>query len=518
MQNQKIDFQKTGSFSRIFLDYISNESTLQPFYPYQPTLDTFQEVMDTYENKVDRGVLVEALQDQYFGLEYNDTVATNMRLLLNENTFTVTTGHQLNIFSGPVFFIYKIVTTINLAKQLQERYPMKHFVPVYWMATEDHDFAEINHFNLFGKKYTWETEQTGAVGKFQLKELEKLVDDLPEKIELFEKAYKEFENLTDATRYFVNELFQDQGLIIIDGDDVELKKLFIPTIKEELTKQVAMSCLEDTNLALAKIGYKPQINPRDINLFYLKDDLRQRITKNGDHYEVVNTDIVFSQTEILKELEQHPERFSPNVALRPVYQQILLPNLAYIGGPGELAYWVQLKSLFEQTDSIFPIFIPRNFALYLSKANTKKMNKLGINAEDLFLEKHMLLQHYLVQNTEGSFHLKEETETLEQLFEKIMIKVKVVDASLSGFVGAEEKKIIKSFKNIEKRLKKTEENKQEAGLKQVEVLKEKLFPNHGLQERVENYLNYSINHPNFIEELLETFDPLDFRFNILIHE
>lgn len=518
MQAHPINFKNTGMFSPLFLDYINQEEKLRPFYTHTPHLDSFEPLMNQYENQVDRGVLVESLFNQYSCLNFDDNISASIQLLLHENTFTVTTGHQLNLFSGPVFFIYKIVTTINLAKKLRVKYPTKNFVPMYWMATEDHDFAEINHFNLFGKKYTWESEQKGAVGKFQLDEIAKSIEDLPEKIALFEKAYNKHKNLADATRYFVNELFKSEGLLIIDGDDFELKKLLIPTLKKEITEEFSFSEITKTNDQLAKVGYNAQVNPREINLFYMKENVRERIVKIENSYQVLNTDLQFSQEEILKEIEDNPHFFSPNVVLRPVYQQIILPNLAYIGGPGELAYWVQLKNLFENNDTPFPVFIPRNFALYINKVNSKKVNKLGLKYEELFLEKNLLVQHYLYTNVENEISLNEESQELQQLFEKIMIKVKAVDASLGGFVGGEEKKILKDFKNIEKRLKKTEEKKQETELKQVENLKDKLFPNNNLQERVENYLNFAINHPEFIDELFQLFDPFDFRFNTLIHE
>ncbi|MCP4521808.1 MAG: bacillithiol biosynthesis cysteine-adding enzyme BshC [Cytophagales bacterium] len=518
MKVQKIDFAETNTYSRLFLDYLEGVEQLRPFYTYSPYIESFEDAINAYEDKVDRGVLVEALLNQYAKIPYEDEVATNIRLLLNSDTFTVTTGHQLNIFSGPVFFVYKIVTTINLARKLRKQYPLKNFVPVYWMASEDHDFAEINHFNLFGKRYDWETEQKGAVGRFSLEGMEDVLDNLSEKIELFEFAYRKYGNLADATRFFVNELFQEEGLVIIDADDQELKRLFISYAEQDLVENKAYHLVNNTNLELSKLGYGAQVNPREINLFYLKDDLRERIVEEEGEYKVLNTDLRFTKGEILSELNQFPERFSPNVVLRPLYQQVILPNVAYVGGPGELAYWLQLADIFRDTKAVYPVIMPRNFALYISKANHKKLNKLNLDTKELFLPKETLLKEYLYKHAESEISLEKEVEEFVQLIDKLKLKVESVDASLNGFVGAQSSKMLKDFKNIEKRLKKSEEQKQTTHLKQVEALKDKLFPNGSLQERVDNYLNFVINHPTFILELYGHFDPFDFRFNIIIDE
>src|SRR5690606_31940934 len=153
----------------------------------------------------------------------------NIELLKSEKTFTVTTGHQLCLFTGPSYFIYKIISTINLAEELKKEFPVYDFVPVYWAASEDHDFEEINHFHLFGKKLEWKSEQSGAVGNFKTKKLETLLPALEEAlgksknsdylISLFKNAYLQHQNLADATRFIVNELFGEYGLVTIDGND-----------------------------------------------------------------------------------------------------------------------------------------------------------------------------------------------------------------------------------------------------------------------------------------------------------
>ena len=154
------------------------------------------------------------------------------------------------------------------------------------------------------------------------------------------------QDLATATRFLANELFKKEGLVILDGESKSLKNLFIPYMNEELKNQSSFKTVSETNLKLTSDEYSIQVNPREINLFYIEDNLRERIIFENGKYKVNNTKIEFSQVEILAEVDKNPEKFSPNVILRPLYQEVILPNLCYIGGGGEIAYWLQLKSNF----------------------------------------------------------------------------------------------------------------------------------------------------------------------------
>ena len=228
MKKHRIELSKTGQFSSFFLDYIQGKEELKPFYSHSPKIESFKDAISAKSfSPQKREVLVNALTRQFQGVELTELAEQNLSSLLKPNTFTVTTGHQLNLFTGPLYFIYKIVSTINLAKSLQKAYPDCQFVPVYWMATEDHDFEEINYFKLDGKKYQWQSTQTGAVGDFELdatfKEFMKSVSFAPD---FFKKAYSESKTLSEAVRKYVNELFGKEGLLVVDGNDSSLKGLF----------------------------------------------------------------------------------------------------------------------------------------------------------------------------------------------------------------------------------------------------------------------------------------------------
>lgn len=519
MNLHQIEFEDTNRFSSLFLDYLQNKKELQPFFTYLPQLDQFEEIIANRGFQDHRrDILVKVLKEQYEGQSISEAVASNIDLLNENEAFTVTTGHQLNIFTGPLFFIYKVVTAINMAKMLGEHFPKNKFVPVYWMASEDHDFAEINNFRLFGKKYEWQSDQKGPVGRMNTSSMKELLDELPEKPSFCDDAYLGSKDLAAATRYIANHLFGNHGLVVLDADNKDLKKEFIPAIKDDLFNNQPFQLANQSTTQLEALGYKKQIHPREINFFYMEDGIRERFEYADGTFKVLNTDLKFSKEEMEKLIETHPEKFSPNVVMRPVYQETILPNLAYIGGPAEVAYWLQLKEVFDHFQIPFPAVFPRLFAMIVNKAVNKKINKLQLNAEDLFQEFDLLKKQLIYSNGDPQHSLDEELLGIEKSFDLIKEKAELIDKSLSGFVMSEFKKVEKGVINIQKRLKKAEEAKEEVKINQLNSVLEKLFPNGGPQEREDNFLNFYLNNPEFINRLIEILDPFVLKYNILTED
>ena len=527
MKKTKISYQQTGYFSKLIVDYLDQNEGLKPFYNEFSNLESFQKTIERRkEYPLNRGVLVEALNQQNVGFEISEKSKQHIRNLEKENCFTVTTGHQLNLFTGPLYFIYKIVSAINLAKVLKEKYPENDFVPVYWMATEDHDFEEVNHFNLFKKKYQLANTKNGAVGHLRLGGVEELLselkDDLGDRngaqeiIDLFSKFYKSSNTYAAAIKGIVNQLFGKYGLVIVDGDDKVLKGLFSDEFKQELVSPINYKHITNSSQKLKDLGFKPQLSPREINIFYLDEGLRERIVFEEGVYKVLNTEIQFSATEMLDELENHPEKFSPNAPMRCLYQEKILPNLAYIGGGGELAYWFQLKEMFDANTISYPTLVLRNSVLFVDKGSLKKYTKLGLEPSDLFREIETLIKDYLKNGSDVVLELNEEEQLVHTVFNAIVDKAELVDASLSPMIKAELQKSLKSIKNIENRLIKAEKKKEEVGVNQLKGLKEKLFPNSSLQERHDNLISILLFYgEEVIDELIATLNPLDNEFTIL---
>lgn len=519
MQLHQINFEGTKRFSPLFLDYIRGEKKLSKFHGARPEIESFEATIANrnFEDEK-REVLVDVLKSQYENCETRSQVAQNIASLRQPNTFTVTTGHQLNIFTGPLFFVYKIVAAINMARSLKVKYPEYNFVPVYWMATEDHDFEEINNFNLFGKKYSWKSDQKGPVGRFSTESMKILLDEIPEKPELFTKGYLGQKTLADATRDIVNELFGEQGLVILDADDKQLKKALLPVMKADIFHNEAHSLAQAATEELEEMGYKGQIYPRPINFFYMENGLRERIELVDGNYVVLNTSLTFTKGELQQEIDENPEKFSPNVVLRPVYEEIILPNLAYIGGPAEVTYWLQLKGVFEHFKVPFPIVFPRSFAMILTGVIAKKMDKIPLKSMDIFEDYDELKEKILYSNSEPAHDLADQLKDIEKAFKSIQDKANELDPSLEGFVMSEFKKTEKSVDNIQKRLRKAEEQKEATRIKQLESVLDKLFPNGNPQEREDNLLNFYINNPNFINELLAILDPFILKYNLLTED
>ncbi len=420
----KISLAETEQFSKLLLDYLNGDRALRSFYSYEPKIDSFRQVIDdkSIEN-TNRDLLVSVLKEQYVKITDQELQKTNIDLLLKKNTFTVCTGHQLCLFTGPLYFIYKIITTINLAETLKKNYPKYNFVPVYWMASEDHDFEEIQSINLFGKKLLWNNKEAkGAVGMLNTDSMSSVIAELKQilgesenskkLIQLFSDAYLKHINLADATRYLVHQLFADYGLVVVDGNDARLKYEFSEIFKDDILNSNNYKLVNQTIIELEKLDVKAQVNPREINCFYMIDYLRERIIFDNQKYKVQNTDIEFTKEELLDELKNHPEHFSPNVVLRPLYQQKILPNLAYIGGPAEIAYWLEFKKMFNNHNINFPVLIPRNFAMLTDENANQQIQKLGFNFTDLFKNVDVLIKKFLSNNSNSELSLKVQEEKL----------------------------------------------------------------------------------------------------------
>lgn len=519
MKVEKIGLDQTGYFSKTFLDYLSGADELRPFYQSSPSIDSFGEAIASRNfPSSHRKTLVSVLQKQYDGLEISDPVKDNLQRLGNENCFTVTTGHQLNIFTGPLYFIYKIVSVVNACRELKSKHPDKDFVPVYWMASEDHDFEEISYFNLFGKKYQWKTEQSGAVGRFDPSELKDLIDSLPGDVSVFEKAYLGNETLASAAREYVNALFGEYGVVVVDADDVDLKVEFTEVIKADVLNQSIKPKVDVRSAELDALGHKVQVHCRDINFFYLEGSVRGRLEKVGDHFEVVDFDRKFSKEEITKLIDEHPERFSPNVILRPLYQETILPNLSYVGGPSELVYWLQLKPVFGEFEKAFPILMPRNFGLVFPKHHQRTWDKTGLGLIALFRDVIALEKQWVETNSQNDLSFQGEIEEVEKTFTSLKEKAESVDPTLIQHLEALKSQAEKRIAIAEKKLVRAEKRNHSDALGQINAVKEALFPKGSLQERHDNFLNFYQQDSDFIQKLVDGFDPFDFSMHVFLDE
>lgn len=532
MTTSGIPYCDTGYFSSLLTDYLEQNPNLDFTYGRFPTLDQLkaqaQEKCAAFP-EAHRRVLVEVLQEQYATLDVAPEVAKNILALRSKNAVTLTTGHQLCLLTGPLYFIYKILTIIKLAEQLRAQAPKLKVVPVYWMATEDHDFEEISSFQFQQQKFQWTQVAQGPVGRLHLDGLAPVLESFSETLgktlhaetlrDIIANSYGRATTLAEATRYLVNALFASYGLVIIDADHPKLKALFKPQLHRELTEQLIHTKVQEQVEKIKQnysSSFKPQVVPRTLNLFYFYDGGRYRIEKEGDNYLLVGTSKVFSQQALLQELEVHPENFSPNVLLRPLYQEVILPNIAYVGGGGELAYWLELKSFFDAADVLFPILLLRNSALVLTPKDEKKCKALAVDPKQLFLSRTALLAQKTKALSTLDIDLQFFKDALEQQFKALEAIAQQTDPSFKGSVAAQRAKQFKGIDRLEQRLLRAEKRKFNDHLQRLSALHEHLFPKGNLQERVLNFSSFYCDYgPEFIAQLYREFDPLGQDFTLL---
>lgn len=526
MNKNIINRNKTEYFTSLSNTLVYAQEELSPFIsaPFSKTALKRQAHLKKEEfSKDQRELLVEVIGEQMSAFDYKK-VNQHLDDLKEKNTVTITTGHQLNLYTGPMYVIYKIMHVIKLAEQMNKEDHAMRYVPIFWMATEDHDFEEINHFHLFNDTVSWETEQRGPVGRFGLDDFESVRTELRKKFEnnqsflaFLEKHYSHG-SLAQATRHFVMDLFGEYGLIVLDADDVKLKKSFRSVMKTELSSQFSEPLVKEVTKLLEKHGYDGQVTPRPINLFYIQKGRRDRIIPQNGGFIVGNDR--FTQEELYNLLDQHPERFSPNVVLRPVYQEFVLPNICYVGGGGEMSYWLQLKGVFEFLNVPYPVIQVRNSVQFIDGIALKKMKKLDLSVEELFEDIHVLKKKYVLEDESSSLDfasLEELGEELADIYEDLITSV---DKGLEGYGKSEVKRLQKQIEGIKEKLVRHQKKKHEEALNQMDNLFERLFPAGGLQERYDNIIPRLAKYgkTKVLEELHEHMDPEEKGLILLIEE
>ncbi|MEN9686607.1 MAG: bacillithiol biosynthesis cysteine-adding enzyme BshC [Bacteroidota bacterium] len=502
-----IPYEATGYFSKIVTDYLAQSNAVKPFFEHNPDYKGIRaSIAARQQFDTPRALLVKVLTSQYAGQKTEEKVNNNIRLLADAKTFTVTTAHQPNIFTGPLYFIYKIIQTIRLAEELSVEMPEFNFVPVYYMGSEDADLDEIGHANIGGQKIVWETKQAGAVGRMKVDAgFVKLIHAINGQIavqpfgkaltDLFLQSYSPGKTIQDATLALVHALFGQYGLLVLIPDNAALKAAYQPVIAKELTEQFSHQLVAET---IAEIGkeYKVQAGGREINLFYLLDDKRERIEKSGELYTVNALNLSFSQEEILAELKNYPDRFSANVILRGAFQETILPNIAFIGGGGEIAYWLELKKVFQAANIPYPVLLLRNSFLLITKEQEAKWQELNFSVPDFFEKTFDLTNQLVMRESANSLQLTDELAEAKAFYAKLQTLAIAVDKTLAAHVQALETKALHRLTELEKKMLRAEKRKFETSQKRLEQLKGTLFPANSLQERVENFSLYYAKYGN----------------------
>lgn len=501
---KKIDLENIKSIPALIKDFLQGEDYADYRFSVENALQRAEQKQQVFSSE-QREILCQTIADQMGELTLSEKQKRNLELLSQDNVFTITTGHQLNLFSGPSFFVYKILQTIKTAEFLNEKSQNKKFVPIFWLATEDHDFEEINHFKTENNLYQITAKSGGAVGRIKVEESH-FIDDFEkefcddvfgtELIAWVKEAYAVGNTLTQATKMLVNRLFGEMGLLMIDGDDERLKSQMSEIFADEIKNQTLKKSTQNKVDFLEQKYGKVQVNPREINLFYLSET-RNRIEKLGENYQIVDTDLEFSEAEILSKMEN----ISPNALMRPVYQEKILPNVAYIGGNAEVMYWLELVDYFKEIKLPFPMLIPRNSMLFLTEKTEKKIEKLGLKIENFFEDFSEVMKEKLLCDSELAETIEQKEDEIKQAFLLLKEKSVLTDKTFRNLVEAEETRQMKSYEKMKKRLLRAEKIKQNEKYSQMSNLYLAVHPRGIWQERVLNFsVFYAQNGMVWIED------------------
>jgi len=521
-----LSYQQTGYFSRIITDYLNGNDLLKSFYEHPVMPSGFEAaIRDREKFPTDRGLLVKTLKEQYKFLQDRQEVNNNLEKLADANTFTVTTAHQPAIFTGNLYFIYKILHVIKLASALKTLYPQRHFVPVFYMGCEDADLEELGHIYLDNEKLNWNTSQTGAVGRMQTDGLGTIIDRIegefsgypfgPELIQLMKDCYLDAENIQQATFKLLHNLFGSYGLIVLIPDNRFFKSAMRGVFKDDLTSHVPFRITEE-NIRNLSVHYPVQANPREINLFYLIDNIRERIDWKDGRFFVHNTNLHFTPESMERELANFPERFSPNVILRGLYQCTILPDICFVGGGGETAYWLELKALFRHYRVPYPVLILRNSFLLVKKSLRAKMEKSGISPESVFKPEEVLMEDYVRSHTDRELSLESQFSDLHQIYESIKNISGAIDKTLEQHVEKLESQALQKLEELEKKLLRAEKKNHEEVRRRIHEIRGSLFPLENLQERIDNFIPWYAHYGKaFIENIHQHSPSWEQKFTIL---
>jgi len=528
MQIINIPVDKIDQLSSRDKAYLLDSQKFQNYTSYNSTYEAFEAaIKDRAEYPIDHEVLGAVLKDQYASLSSSTKTQTHLNNLAQPNSYCVVTAHQPSLLSGPLYYVYKILATIHLATRLSQDHPDITVAPVFVLGEEDHDFDEINHLHLYGKKVNWDEDYGGSVSQYPVDKLGLVIDQVIEILGANSRVKSLLEQLkndigddwtySDFSFKLTHILFDQLGLVILRMGDRRLKAAFIPKIIEELINQPSQALVQTTQQSIKEeLGYEAQAFPREINFFYTSKGSRKRIVQENDRFQVLDSALQWTKEALLEEVKKNPQNFSPNVIMRPIYQESILPNLAYVGGGGELAYWMERKQQFEHFNTFYPILIRRVSAMIVSENEIKQTKKLGLQLEDLFKANPELIKYYLAQSEHPTIDLADYKRRLDGIYEEIKLQAVKLDKSLGNTVGSEVTKAKKSLDYIDSKMRKSTKQKEEVALKRIEKLKSNLFPS-GLQERHNNIFQYLSQYGlEYLEKLLPHFDPFSKEFRIFV--
>ena len=524
-----IGFDDVPQFSERDKAFQRLDPRLEDLMVHTPDLDSFRKVVDLKQkHQIDRALLQQVLTEQYSDIKDADKTLDHIALLGQEHTYTIITAHQPSILTGPLYFIYKIASAISLARQVDELIPEIKVVPVFITGGEDHDFDEIATMHLFGQDFTWSTDQIGATGRMTLDGLDELIEAVKTKLGSSETAQELVamidHSLATSSNYgqfmisLTHALFAEYGVIVANMDDERLKQVLLPYVLRDLESLESQRCVQADQEVVQSQGFKSQAHAREVNIFWHDGDRHRVVAVDAQTYRI--GEHILPKESLIEQLQSDSGNISPNVILRPIYQEIIFPNLAYVGGGGELAYWLERKSLFETWEIPFPMLVRRDSIHIIDKKTAQLLEKSEVDIVKLFDREDHVVEAFTRSMSSEEIHLKEEKSTIEELYTKIADRLADIDPTLKKTALGEASKAVKSLDYLESKMLKAEKNKHEVILNRVKKAKKKLFPgNNSLQERYDNFIPFYLKYGRaWIDKIVDIANPMDKNMKILIED
>lgn len=528
-----INFKEIPGNTKLFLDYIYNFDKVQRFYKYdfrnkEQFIDKFSRMSES--PKEFRNELSTIILNQYEKLNASSKTLKNISLLKNKETLAVVTGQQLGILGGPLYTFYKIITAIKLCSHLSERHDNYHFVPVFWLEGDDHDFDEVRSINMlndnndliklsYNDETTEEDQNRGSVGYLKLKEsINQFMKDFENQLrnsefktpllENLKGIYKEEKTFKECFRQLLFWLFDQYGLIIFDPQDVKVKELLKPVFKKEISdfrnhteKVVKISAnLEEL--------YHAQVKIRPINLFYNYDEGRYVIEPVENDFRLKGKRKKFLYEELNNLIDSEPEKFSPNVLLRPICQDFLFPTAFYIGGPSEVAYFAQILPLYEFYNIDPAIVYPRSSVTILEKALKSILEKYEMRITDFFTDPNKLKNQIINSISENNLEeiFRESINQINLTFDNLKEKLFEIDKTMTDVTSKYHIKVLAYIAELNTKAVEAQKKRYEITLRQIDKASANLFPNMNLQERELGFFQYANKYG--VEVLKKIFEEL----------
>lgn len=509
-----INFADLSGHQNLFLDYLYEFENTERFYQinFRDTLK-YPEIFENIssQEKYHLAELKSIIEKQYSAKSPSKLTQKNIESIDAEKTIAVVTGQQLGILGGPLYTFYKIITAVKLCKHLKQEYDDYNFIPVFWLEGDDHDFDEVRSMKIIDtannlKNITYEDgldEETnrGSVAKIELNnniydffnELNESLRDTEFKKDLLDslkKVYSPGKTFRDAFADLIFEYFDESGLIIFDPTDDDIKNLLKPVFKKEIEEFREHS--EDVVKTSADLEehYHAQIKIKPINIFIQEEEGRFLLDPVDEEFRLKGKRKRYTKDELLQTLKENPERFSPNVLLRPICQDFLFPTGMYVGGPSEISYFAQVIPMYKEFNIQQPIIYPRSSATILESNLKDIVDKNDLNILDFFADESIMNEKLVnvLSDIEIEPMFDDSKKSMNDLFKALKSNIEELDPTLTGAIDKARDRSLNNLDQLFGKAQKARERQHETTLRQVDKVRSIIFPNGNLQERELNFL------------------------------